>query len=221
MAHSEIKGAGEDFGLSVHYIYVNPMKDEGDKQTIGRAWNTVLPWIKESKTDYLAVADCDTRFSPSYFADLTGYLDNHQNIGAVAGCIEGERRYDHMPMGTGKLVRWDVVESIEKFWDLEPDSFFNIKSMALGHHNKSLDIPVESRPTTLRVGFDLAYRLYYCGNSILVASLKALRLRDREVFTHFISLRWNGAGQTDDLDARYYYSKRRILKSLFRRSVSV
>jgi hypothetical protein len=131
--------------------------------------------------------------------------------GATSGYVKGEPRYQHMPMGGGKVIRWEVLDSIDEFWNLEPDTFFNIKSMALGYSNSvmssSYDVEVESRPSTPRTGKDLAYRLYYCGNSWLVALKK-------RVLREFLKLRRNGVEQTTDHDARYYYSKRRIIKSL-------
>lgn len=212
--NSEIMEACAKFDISAHYIYNPPSKERGDKLTIGRAWNKALPFIKEAKANYLAVTDIDARFPREYFAAMMVYLNTHPHVGVAAGHINGERRYDHMPMGVGKVVRWRIIEQIEEFWDLASDTFFNIKSMALGFINKSLDIMVESGKTTPRMGHDIAHRLQYCGNSWLTAFFKALRLRDSKVLTHFLRLR-RRAHQCEDPDVRYYYSKRRILKSLF------
>jgi glycosyltransferase involved in cell wall biosynthesis len=212
----EILGAAKEHGLkNVYYFYAEPLKPEGDKTTIGLAWNKALDTLRQLKADYLAVADVDTRFHPDYFGYITAYLDAAHNVGAASGFVQGEKRYQHMPMGGGKVVRWEVFESIKEFWDLEPDTLFNIKSMALGGKNEVLPLTwlaVESRPTTPRSGKDLAYRLHYCGNSWLVA------LRKR-VLGHFLRLRMNGVEQTTDPDARYYYSKRRIIKSLITRRI--
>jgi glycosyltransferase involved in cell wall biosynthesis len=206
----EILDACEKHGLKqVYYFYAEPPKPEGDKTTIGLAWNQALDALRQLRADYLAVADVDTRFPSEYFEILIRDFEIYDPpIGATSGFVHGEKRHFHMPMGGGKVVRWEVFESIEQFWNLEPDTFFNIKSMALGYRNKIYLMSVDSRPTTPRSGRDLAYRLHYCGNSWLVALRKG-------VLGEFLRLRMNGVEQTTDPDARYYYSKRRIIKTLF------
>ena len=203
----EILDAAEGHNLkNIYYYYAEPPKPEGDKTTIGVAWNKALPTLRHLKADYLAVADVDTRFPLDYFEYIISSMQ--PSFGAASGYVKGESRYHHMPMGGGKVVRWEIFDSIKEFWDLEPDTFFNIKSMVLGYWNHILSIEVNSRPTTPRSGKDLAYRLHYCGNSWLVA------LRKR-VLREF--LRLVGTEQTKDPDARYYYSKRRIIKTLLTR----
>jgi glycosyltransferase involved in cell wall biosynthesis len=205
----EILGACEEHDLKqVHYFYAEPPKPEGDKTTIGLAWNKALDTIRALRSDYLAVADVDTRFESDYFWRLVNMLDNRKDVGAISGGVKGERRYRYMPMGGGKVIRWEILDSIKEFWNLEPDTFFNIKSMSLGYVNSVRPILVESRLTTPRSGKDLAYRLHYCGNSWIVALRKG-------VLGEFLRLRRNGVEQTTDPDARYYYSKRRIIKTLF------
>jgi len=204
----EILSTCKEYGLKdIYYFYAEPPKPEGDKTTIGLAWNKALDILHKLKADYLAVADVDTRFPKYYFEILVSVLDDIPFFGAISGFVEGERRYQHMPMGGGKVLRWKILESIKEFWNLEPDTLFNIKSMALGYQNKIHSMPVESRPSTPRSGKDLAYRLYYCGNSWIVALRKG-------VLREFLRLRRNNIEQTIDPDARYYYSKRRIIKSL-------
>lgn len=216
-AHSEIMKAGDEFGIKTHYWYVFPMKANGDKYNIGKAWNVVIGVLKELKTDYLGVADLDTRFPSDYFEIMVECLDTRPHVGAVAGRMVGEKRYQHMPMGGGKLVRWEIFEDIEEFWNFVPDTFLNIKSLAKGFKNAVLEVVVEGRKSTPRYGRELGYRLYYCGNSVVTALFKTLRLRDFGVIKGFLASR--GKEQCTDPDVRYYYSKKRILKSAFRGKV--
>jgi hypothetical protein len=215
-AHGETRDVAQELGMSIDYVYVFPTKTEGNKLTIGRAWDAHIPYMKELRADYLGVLDVDSRLPPEYFESLVTFLDWNPHVGVVSGVVPGEHRFQHMPMGGGRLVRWEVFDTIERMWDLAPDSFINIKSLAMGFENRSLeDVQLDAVPSTPRRGMDLAYRLHYCGNSIVTALYKALRQRDPSVFTDFVRLRRRGVPQCQDADVRYYYSKRRILRSLF------
>lgn len=215
-AQDEIVRAGIEFGIKVTYLYVEPEKWFSDKHSIGNAWNKVLRDLRMVKADYLAVLDVDTKLQPNYFESLILHLDIHQELGAIAGTVRGEKpRHRNMPMGGGKVVRWEIFESIEKFWRLAPDTFLNIKSFALGYKNDVLGIAIDAEPTSKRTGFDLGYRLRYTGNSVITALFKTIRHRNFDIIKGFHLSRL--AEQCDDPDVRYYYSKRRILKSLFKR----
>jgi hypothetical protein len=217
-ARDEILSAGADYGLNVHYSYSSPMKLVGDKYSIGKAWNSMIPLIKEMKTDYIGIVDLDTQFEYDYFEQCMKHLNHNPSIGVVAGSMKGEYRHKHMPLGGGKLIRWEIFENIGLFWNLAPDTFFNIKSLAMGYKNDIIDnLFIEGEPTTPRIGRDLGYRLYYCGNSIFTALFKTLHTRDLGILIGFLASR--GKKQCEDPDIRYYYSKRRILKSLFNREM--
>lgn len=134
-----------------HYQLLLPAKPEPDLDSIGKAWNELQPFILNglAASDYIAVTDFDNRFPPEYFANLISFLDNNQDVGAVAGFYSG--RYNQVrrprrdnPQGGGKVIRRSLVESITKYWDLAPDSFFNIKARAAGLKTLSLDTEFET-----------------------------------------------------------------------------
>lgn len=212
----EIRVLADKFDLPITIYYPMEPKIKGDLLSIGKAWDKVLPDLKTlHKTDYLAVGTVDDRYPPQYFEYLVDYLDNHPTTGVVSGQAMGERRYKHMPQGGGKVIKWDVIDTIEKVWNLAPDTFFNIKAMGLGFEAEALwdlAVQVESAPTTPKVGRKLGYRLYYCGNSMITALFKTFSLRDIGVIKGYFESR--GKEQCDDPDVRYYYSKRRIIKSV-------
>lgn len=218
-AFTEITAAGLRARIKTRYLYAHPPKDVGDKYNIGKAWNQTLSLLKELKADYVGILDVDARLPPHYFEFLAAHLDAHPEVGIVAGSVKDERRHRHMPMGGGKFVRWEIFEGIDEFWRLAPNSFFNIKSLAMGFENDVLDIEFDARLSTPRTGRDLGYRLYYTGNSVITALFKTMQHRDLGVIKGFLESR--GAEQCNDQDVRDYYSKRRILKSLFTRKVFI
>jgi hypothetical protein len=217
----EVKVIADMFDLPISiYQPVRP-KNEGDLMSIGKAWNGVLPSLKAlHKADYLAIAAVDDRFPQHYFEFIMDYLDIYPTVGVASGQAKGEKRFRHMPQGGGKVITWAIFEAIEKVWDLAPDTFFNIKAMALGYRPEALSNPLtmmKSAPSTPRVGRKLGRNLHYCGNSIITTLFKTVRLRDLDVLRGHLERR--GQEQCEDPDIRYYYSKRRILKSIFRRGI--
>ena len=206
-----------------------PPKDKGTLATIGLAWNEALPHLKsELKSDYLTVVDVDNRYPEDYYEDMLRYLKDNPAVGAVAGQARGEgKRKKDWPMGGGKIVRWEIIDSIDKFWKYAPDSFLNIKSRALGFESVSRDLLIDS--TTQTIGWtgqgmrEYGRRRHYVGTSILLIGYISIRNMFKrshglQILRGYLKARfWNRMKQCDDKDVRYEYSNRHGLKKLYRR----
>ncbi|NWF96890.1 MAG: glycosyltransferase family 2 protein [Candidatus Thorarchaeota archaeon] len=129
-----------------------PAKKRGNLDTIGRAWNVAHPYIRQSlRTDYLAVTDVDTRYPKNYFERVCDFMDRHPSVGAASGNVRGRPYFNPTaPMGCGKVIRWSIIDAIESYWDMAPDSYFNIKAAILGYGLASFrDLLIESPPATM------------------------------------------------------------------------
>lgn len=205
-----------------------PPKERGSLDTIGRAYQRFLPKLipdlDELDIGYFAVMDVDTEPCPNYFARLISLLNAHPRVGAAAGIPLGEvgKRLVNLPMGGGKVVRWDVVREIKKYWDIAPDTLLNIKALAKGYDLKTWQVPLRlERPTTgfTSMGVFRQGRLnYYVGRPFWNLFFRALRralFRDhgtqmlRGYFHEWI----RGSWRFDDPDVRNFYGANRNLLS--------
>ena len=205
-----------------------PVKAKGNLDTLGRAWNKAQPLIKELLSDvpYFATADVDTRFPPNYFEFMINFLESHPRVGVVAGQVVGERRRT-FPMFTGKVVRSDIVQYIDKYWDISIDSFLNIKALKLGYKLRILnEMEVDARTSHLgtKKGRFRAGRLaYYGGINPLYAISKAVSSVDSEFLRGYWFEFFKGTWRCEDEDILNYYHNEfirkliRIVKILFRR----
>lgn len=114
-----------------------PQKTKGNIDTLGRvyqlAFDTWKDYIRKTYAPHcFTMLDVDSQIPSDYFQILASILDQYPLIGAIAGQVKGEDRQSS-PQGSGKMVRWSVVEAIDRMWDLDADTFLNIKANALGY----------------------------------------------------------------------------------------
>lgn len=216
---SEIAGkTAEKFGIRYEIVSM-PKKQKGNLDTLGRAWTHAQPSFKRLSRDakYVATTDVDTTFPPSYFEKMIAYLEENPQVGAVSGQITGAP-VRSFPMFTGKVVRSEVIQSIDKYWDISIDSFLNVKALKLGYTLKILDyMLVKAPPSHLRSkkGRFRAGRLaYYAGTTPSYAMIKALLQRDngylKGYWMEFFLKRW----RCEDPDILEYYQNEFKRKAL-------
>ncbi len=167
------------------WIEQMPKKRKGNFYTLGLTHQEILKRVKHRvKTvgvNYFGVLDVDTLPCPNYFVRMCKILDENPRLGAISGYPIGEwdERIVAQPMNTGKMLRWNIVEGIEKYWDFCPDTFYNIKAMAKGYDVNVFRVPVyQNRPST-NLKPEGAYRLgrvaYYGGRPFWAMLYRALR----------------------------------------------
>ncbi len=83
--------------------------------------------------------DVDTRFPPNYFEHMTNVMDSDEQLGCINAQIKGEYGRTDWPRSSGKVTRWSVIESFDEFWDLDADSFLNVKATRMGLKLKVLE----------------------------------------------------------------------------------
>jgi glycosyltransferase involved in cell wall biosynthesis len=218
---SEIaRKTSENFGIEYEIVSM-PKKQKGNLDTLGRAWTLAQPSFKRlsQSVRYVATTDVDTTFPPSYFEEMVAYMDGNPRVGVVSGQISGAPLRS-FPMFTGKVIRSEVIQSIDKYWDISIDSFLNVKALKLGFVLKILDhMLVEAPLSHLRTkkGRFRAGRLaYYAGTTPVYAIFKALLQRDtgylRGYWMEYFQKKW----RCDDPDILEYYQnefKRKVLAS--------
>ncbi|MBD3407686.1 MAG: glycosyltransferase [Candidatus Lokiarchaeota archaeon] len=156
-----------------------PTKQKGDFDSIGKAWNHVFDKIQSLKGyDYLLVVDSDCHFPRNYAENMIDFMESHENYGVAAGQVRGETRL-HMPMNAGKIVRWEIVDSIERFWDIVPDTFWNIRALFLGYDLAIRpDIIIDASPSagfTRKGRFRYGRLSYYVGTHFLRVLFEAMK----------------------------------------------
>ncbi len=201
-----------------------PTKKVGNLDSIGKAYDRALPplikRIDALGIDYIAIIDVDNNPCPNYCARLTWLLDRNPHIGAAAGILPGEIRKRHvgLPMGGGKIVRWSVVRHITKYWDIAPDTLFNIKALSMGYELKTFPVPLlVDRYTTAfsKKGVFRQGRLnYYVGRPFWGVFFRALRrvlLRQYgfEMMRGYLYERRKGGWRFNDPDVEAFYSRGR------------
>jgi glycosyltransferase involved in cell wall biosynthesis len=167
------------------WIEQMPKKRKGNFYTLGRTHQEILNRVKErisaTGIDYVGILDVDTLPCPNYFARMCRILDENRKLGAISGYPIGEwdERIIAQPMNTGKMLRWNVVESIEEYWDFCPDTFYNIKAIAKGYYVDVFKVPVyQNRPSTnLKPAgaFRMGRVAYYGGRPFWAMLYRALR----------------------------------------------
>jgi hypothetical protein len=198
-----------------------PQKTHGNLDTIGKSWNTAHDFIRNHlKADYLSVVDVDTSLPPNYYQYITQYMNAHPQVGVSSGLIRGQENKNLVvPMGLGKVVRWEILHSFSRYWDLAPDSFLNIKAVALGYDLRILPIFLNSAPMTIfsRKGrFRYGRRQYYVRKHPLMVLFESIRLQltdgqGSEILRGYW-VEWSrGSWKCQDTDIRFYYSLKRAL----------
>ena len=203
-----------------------PAKKKGNLDTIGRAWNKAHTHIISNlNPKYMSIADVDTEFPDYYFEDMIRYMEDNPGVGVVSGKMEGTV-FNSMkvPMGGGKIVRWKVIKSFSKYWDLAPDSFLNIKALSLGYRAVVRDVYVRAAPMTiysLTGRFRYGRRAYYVNRPLLMVLFEGIRFTiRRENGSQYMRGYWSewsrGHWKCDDPDVLHFYSLRGLLRSFLK-----
>lgn len=171
-----------------YLVYRMPSKAKPNANLKGRAFRRVdilnSDWLESSAFDYLMLVGADTRFPPTYIELGTKVMNRFPRIGALAGRIHGESGSD-TPMGTGKIVRWEVVkETSGRYWDLDPDSLWNIIALNKGYRLLILKdlLTRVTRPTHMYApsGFyNYGARMHYVGWNAFLALMYTFVLAAR------------------------------------------
>ncbi|MHA3962775.1 MAG: glycosyltransferase family A protein [Candidatus Thorarchaeota archaeon SMTZ1-45] len=215
----------EDFGFE-SALYSMPPKAKPDPNLKGRAFSKVdllnSDWLDSSDFDYLMLIGADTRFPRTYIELCTMIMDRFPIFGTMAGRIKGEPG-GATPMGTGKIVRWSVVQRTRnRYWDLDPDSLWNLIAIELGYRMlipKDLLVNV-TRPTHMyspQGFYNLGRRMYYVGwrlqNAIIYAISLSIKLNHPQHFLKgYIHAYTEGTWRCNDSEVKDYYSFSRMLR---------
>lgn len=220
-SYNEIINAKTDIPIKI--MQIDPPKDRGNLDTLGHAHSRALPEIKRMKFDYLATVDVDNVFPPDYFEKMIRYMDHNPDIGTLAAQSKNDPlRNISSPMGGGKITRWIVLESIDEYWDLAPDTFLNIKAQSIGLRSVSLQTYfIEAPPTALfshKGRLRYGRGMYYVGRPVVFAIWRAIQfLIKRDHGTQFLRgycQEWSrGSWRCKDPDIRYFYSAKRKVRS--------
>jgi glycosyltransferase involved in cell wall biosynthesis len=217
-------------GLKQHGIpykhYSMPPKAKPTANLKGRAFSKVdilnNEWLEQNAFDYLMLIGADTRFPRTYIEMCTKIMDKFPRFGTMAGRIHGEPGMDS-PMGTGKIVRWNVVkETRGRYWDLDPDSLWNLIAIEMGLEMlilKDLLVTV-TRPTHVyspRGLFNYGRRMYYAGWGFATALLYTTVLLARRGHPqHFLRGYLQAYTEHDwkcnDPEVVDYYSLKRMIR---------
>lgn len=200
-------------------LYSMPAKEKGNLDMVGHAYTRAIQRHKaemaKEDPDYLAMLDVDSRLETDYFSRILNIMDSNGKLGCAAGQILGEESKSNSPRGSGKVIRWVIVKSIDRFWDLDADTFFNIKALKMGYSLKVVkDARIRAEPSAAfsKKG---VYRLgrvgYYKGKHPLLMFQKTLTLLAKRYYsTEYLRgyfHEWlRGTWHCEDSDVRYYYS---------------
>jgi len=218
------KRLAAEAGISVLSVRM-PKKTVGNVDAVGRVYQKAFDRWKQFVTEeirpsYLAMMDVDTKVSSDYFRILCRFLDEFDRVGSIAGQIRGSEKRN-MPQGSGKVVRWQVVESLNRMWDLDADTLLNIKAIVLGYWNVIItNVFVDTPPTfffTVKGSFKFGRRMYYVRRPFLIMVFTLLRglFRRKRVFLERFrgwcleAARMNW--RCNDEDVLAYYGLRRYL----------
>ena len=177
-------------------LYRMPPKPKPNANLKGRAFTKVdilnNEWVLEDKFDFLMLIGADTLFPPTYIELSTKIMAKLPMFGALGARVRNEPG-SSTPMGTGKIVRWDVVKATSgRYWDLDPDSLWNMISINMGYRLLIiLDLVVDvTRPThmyTSRGYYNYGKRMKYVGWSPFAALAYSLILVARKTHPqHFL-----------------------------------
>ena len=207
-------------------LYTMPPKAKPDANLKGRAFTKVdilnSDWLETSDYDYLMLIGADTLFPKTYIEICTKIMDHFPMFGTIAGRIHGESGSD-TPMGTGKIVRWDVVKKTRgRYWDLDPDSLWNLIAIEMGYRMvipKDLLVTV-TRPTHmygLKGYYNYGRRMYYVGwklfNAIAYsASLLARRKHPQHFLRGYLHAFTEGTWRCRDPEVIDYFGFPRMLR---------
>ena len=77
----------------------------------------VREMIDKMGVKFMSILNVDTKPYPNYFIRLCWILENNEKLGEVSEYPIGEweQRLVAQPMNTGKLIRWNIVRTIQSF----------------------------------------------------------------------------------------------------------
>jgi glycosyltransferase involved in cell wall biosynthesis len=227
MDNSAQVAATEATKLGIKFEIVSmPPKKKGNLDTLGRAWNKAQPLLRVLLKDvpYAATTDVDTIFPATYFAYMTAYLEDHPDVGVVAGQVKNQPKRT-FPMFTGKVFRSNIMRDIKEYWEVSADSFINVKALNRGYRLVILEnITVKSEPTHLHT-WKGRYRqgrlAYYSGNSLSYIILKGIAKHDSQFLRGYWSEWSRKIWRCKDEEVLAYYRNtfRRRLVGLVRRII--
>lgn len=204
------------------WLETMPEKKVGSLDTIGIAYNHILPKLRhsidEKNIDYVSIMDVDNDPCPNYCARISHLLDINPKIGAAAGISirEAGKRRVGLPMGGGKFIRWRIMRQIQEYWDLAPDTLLNIKALSMGHSLKTWPVPMNADQLTTGFSKKGVFRLgrlnYYVGRpvwSVFFRALRRLVIREygSEMLKGYFFERRKGTWRFYDPDVRSFYNR--------------
>lgn len=216
----EILGVAKEYPQFEVWLEHMPPKHKGNLNTIGRAYTAIMPRVIDKLDllgiEYFTIQDVDTEPCPNYFARVIWLMDNNPTLGACSGTVIGEEtaREAGMPMGGLKVVRWSIVREIQKYWDLSPDTFLNIRTLKKGYKLKIWRIPVKQDTpafgTTEKGMFYQGQLNFFIGRPFLGVLVRALRrviLRryGTAMLRGYLFERVKGTWRCDDPDVTSFY----------------
>jgi glycosyltransferase involved in cell wall biosynthesis len=155
-----------------YLLYGVPPKAKANANLKGRAFSKVdilnNEWVQADRFDFLMLIGADTLFPPTYIELSTAIMKKLPMFGALGGRIRNEPG-SPTPMGTGKIVRWDVVKATSgRYWDIDPDSLWNLITINMGFRLLIiLDLIIDvTRPTHMygpKGYYDYGKRMKYVG----------------------------------------------------------
>lgn len=199
-----------------------PKKVKANFFTLGNTHEDIMGRVRERidklGVKFMGILDVDTKPCPNYFARLSWILENDEKLGAVSGYPIGEwdQRLIAQPMNTGKLIRWNIVRTIQSYWDFCPDTFYNIKALAKGYEVDVLRVPVmqyvPTTNTTPRGVFRMGRVAYYGGRpflGVLLRSIRRLAKRQHgtEMLRGYVSEWSRGTWRCNDTDVREFFAE--------------
>lgn len=214
-------------------LYSMPKKIQGNLDTIGKAYTAALNHYRTHLDNlsprYLMMVDVDTRLPPNYAKQMCEIMERNPDVGCMSGQIRGDKKRTKRPMGSGIIIRWPIVQSIDKFWDVDADSFFSIRALNMGYRLMIRnDVLVEAEPSHLwshKGRFRYGRLMYYVGKGLPMIIYEALRfLIAGDYATAFLRGYWQewsrGSWRCDIEEVREYNSTKKILMDMIHRKKS-
>jgi glycosyltransferase involved in cell wall biosynthesis len=212
------------FGIQ-YLLHTMPPKAKPSQNLKGRAFQKLdilnSDSVDTERFDFLLLTGGDTRL-PKFYTEIgVRVLQEFPEIGVMAGRCKGEAGSD-TPMGGGKIVKWDVVRKTKgRYWDLDPDSLWNIIALRMGYKLLILKdlLMWTTRPTHMYApsGFyNYGARMYYVGwnpiQSVIYSLILLIRRTHPQHFLRgYLHKYVEGTWRCNDEELRRFYSFKRIL----------
>ena len=219
-SYDEIERVSKEHPELEVWIERMPSKKKGDLNTIGRAYTRFMPDFVEKLRDrtvkYYTIQDVGTRPCPNYFARIISLMEANPLVGACSGTVVGEEvaREAGMPMGDCKVIKWDIISRIKKYWTLSPDTYLNIKALGMGYNLRIWRVPVlqdaPSYGTTAKGMFYQGQLNFFIGRPFLGVLLRSvrrmlLRRHGTEMLRGYFYERVRGVWRCDDQEVLKFY----------------